>query len=387
MSIMQDDKHFDYIIIGNGLAGLQMALGLSENSFFDSNKIALIDPSDKTTNDKTWSFWEQGEGKWDEIVLKTWDTAHFKSHDLFLSLTLIPYKYKTIRSLEFYAWAKQQLSSKTNFHFILDSVINIEEKNSVKIIGKKATYTTTHAFDSRIPNDYFSKQSKHTLIHQHFKGMVIESEEVCFQAESFTMMDYRYQYKASTSFIYVLPFSGSKALVEFTFFTPYTVEEHIYDERLKSYLENELKIEKYRILEIEVGNIPMTDFPFWKYHTKNITKIGTGGGWVKGSTGYSFKHTEKNVAKIIQNLKVGKTPSANLFQNKFKFYDKIFLKVLKNDNEKGPWIFEQFYSKNPIETMFRFLDEETSLVEDLAIMKSLFSMVFIKAFFKVLFRF
>ena len=131
----------------------------------------------------------------------------------------------------------------------------------------------------------------------------------------------------------------------------------------------------------------MTDFPFWNYHSKNVTKIGTGGGWVKGSTGYSFKHTEKNVSKLIANIKAGKNPSEDLFQKKFKFYDKIFLKVLHDDNEKGVWIFESFYSKNSIRTMFRFLDEETSFSEDLSIMKSLFSMAFIKAFFKVLFKF
>ena len=47
----------------------------------------------------------------------------------------------------------------------------------------------------------------------------------------------------------------------------------------------------------------MTNFPFENYNTQQVTKIGTAGGWVKGSTGYSFKHTEKKVTKIIANLK------------------------------------------------------------------------------------
>jgi lycopene beta-cyclase len=34
--------------------------------------------------------------------------------------------------------------------------------------------------------------------------------------------------------------------------------------------------------------------------------------------------------------------------------------------------------------MFKFLDEESSLIEELKIMKSLFSLAFIKAFFKTL---
>ena len=57
---------------------------------------------------------------------------------------------------------------------------------------------------------------------------------------------------------------------------------------------------------------------------------------------------------------------------------------MNDENEKGEWIFEQFYSKNSIEAMFKFLDEESSLIEELKIMKSLFSLAFIKAFFKTL---
>jgi len=128
----------------------------------------------------------------------------------------------------------------------------------------------------------------------------------------------------------------------------------------------------------------MTNFPFQNFSTKNITKIGTAGGWVKPSTGYSFKHTEKKVAQITTNLKLDKLPSANLFKSKYAFYDKVFLKVLNDENEKGEWIFEQFYAKNSVETMFKFLDEDSSFKEELQIMSSLFSSAFIKAFFKTL---
>ena len=384
---MQNVNHFDYLIIGNGLAGLQLALELSKDPFFANYSVGLIDPSDKTENDKTWSFWEQGEGKFDAIVDKIWHTAKFKSSEVSLNLPLYRYDYKTIRSIDFYTWAKEQLLTTNKFTFITDSVQSIDETDQITVIGTDQNYTANHIFDSRVSKEFVTQQSNYTLIHQHFKGWIIETETACFQPEAFTMMDYRFQYKDSTSFIYVLPFSETKALIEYTFFTPFTVETQVYEEAIKDYIQNHLKIEHYKVVETEVGNIPMTDFPFWNFHTKNVTKIGTGAGWVKGSTGYSFKHTEKNVSKMIENIKAGRQPSHQLFKKKFKFYDKIFLKVLHDENEKGVWIFESFYSKNSIRTMFRFLDEETSFSEDIGIMKSLFSMAFIKAFFKVLFKF
>ncbi len=93
---------------------------------------------------------------------------------------------------------------------------------------------------------------------------------------------------------------------------------------------------------------------------------------------------EKKVASIIFNIKNGLDYSKFLFIKKYKFYDKIFLKVLNDENGKGEWIFEQLYSKNSIRTILKFLDEETSVLEELKIMKSLFSFAFIKAFFKTL---
>ncbi len=382
---MLSNNHFDYIIIGNGLAGLQLALEFSKDSFFDDKQIALIDLSNKNKNDKTWCFWEKGKGNWDHIVFKSWNAAKFYSSKKTLNLDLNPYKYKMIRSLDFYQDAKAWLSKKENIYFISDEVTNVEEKGLVIITTKNNTYTANQVFDSRIEGSFFNEKDNFTRINQHFKGWIIETESDVFNSDKITMMDYRLKDGEQTTFTYVLPFSTKKALVEFTYFTEHIVDDKTYDVYLKQYLSNYLKIEKYKVTEIETGNIPMTNFPFEKYSTNHITKIGTAGGWVKGSTGYSFKHTEKKVSKIIQNLKEQNIPSKGLCNKKYQFYDAIFLNVLKDDNHKGEWIFEQFYSKNSIETMFKFLDEESSFFEELKIMHSLFSISFIKAFFKILF--
>ena len=377
-------SHFDYIIIGNGLAGLQLALSLSSETRFDQKTIALIDPSDKSVNDKTWSFWETKPSKWNALVHKSWKEASIITPNKSTQLNLNPYTYKTIRAIDFYTEAKAQLNQKDNIQFILESVNAVIEKNQVTITTDKNSYTASHVFDSRIPEAFSLKSKDAISIIQHFKGWVIKTETEVFDENKVTMMDYRLKDGNQTTFTYVLPFSKTEALVEFTYFTAHTVEESVYDDYIKSYIKDYLKIDTYSIIETEAGQIPMTNYNFSKFNTEKITKIGTGGGWVKGSTGYSFKHTEKKVAIIIDNLKANRTPSKGLFKSKYKFYDKIFLKVLKDENHKGEWIFESFYAKNSVQTMFRFLDEESTFAEELKIMMSLFSWSFIKAFFKTL---
>jgi lycopene beta-cyclase len=381
---MADSYHFDYIIIGNGLAGLQLALKMASDSFFDDKSIALIDPSDKNVNDKTWSFWETEPSLWNNLTSKTWSLASVLTSKKTIDLELSPYSYKTIRSIEFYEYSKAILNEYKHFKFIKEQVEAVSEKDNIKVKTNLNEYTAFHIFDSRIPENFYNTSQNYISITQHFKGWVIKTKNAHFNPESLIMMDYRLKDGNQTTFTYVLPFSKTEALIEFTYFTSEIVNEATYDSFIKTYIKDYLKIDDYSIVETEMGQIPMTNFPFEKYNTENITKIGTGGGWVKGSSGYSFKHTEKKAAKIIENLKENKLPSKGLFKNKYKFYDKVFLKVLKDNNDKGEWIFQQFYDKNTIQTMFRFLDEESSFLEELKIMWSLFSWSFIKAFFKTL---
>ncbi len=376
-------SNYYYVIVGGGLAGLQLALEFSRDLFFKGKAIAIIDPKLNNPDEKTWCFWEQGAGKWDDIVTKNWDKAKFISSTTNKTLELSPYTYKMIRSVDFYSKVKKDLEATGDFYFIEDEILNIDPVK-MKAEGRERGYSATHFFDSRISSDYL-EDSKSSTIFQHFKGWVIETEKPQFDKSVFTMMDFRLKFKESTSFTYVLPLSENKALVEFTFFTPFLTEEAVYDEYLKNYIANILKIENYRITESEKGVIPMTDYPFHLESIPEITKIGTGGSWVKGSTGYSFKHTEKKVAQIIENIHAGKPPSKDLINKRFNWYDGIFLNVLKENNELGEGIFSKFYTKNTPQEIFKYLDEETVFSEEVKIMISLFHPEFIKSFFRKLF--
>jgi len=376
-------QKFDYIIIGSGLAGLQLAYALSKDSFFQESKIAIIDPSNKENNDKTWCFWEKGTGKWDEIITKSWKQGEFFSTDERLELNLDPYSYKMLRSIDFYNFIRSALKDKPNFYFILDEIKKIDEINTIAT-GQKDKYTATHFFDSRIDTGYLEDKSC-TKVFQHFKGLHIKTKAPAFNKSTFTMMDFRIKFPESTSFTYILPLNDSEALIEYTFFTPFLTQDSIYDTYLKKYIKDILNVEEYEIIGTEKGVIPMTDYKFHKASTSKVTKIGTAGSWVKGSTGYSFKHTEKKVAQLIENIKSGNDPSTGLLNARSRWYDAIFLDVLSRNNELGEQIFKKFYSKNTPQEIFKYLDEETNIAEELNIMFSLYDPEFVRSFFRKLF--
>jgi lycopene beta-cyclase len=62
------------------------------------------------------------------------------------------------------------------------------------------------------------------------------------------------------------------------------------------------------------------------------------------------------------------------------------LNVLTHHPGKGAEIFSKIFKYNSPETIFKFLDNESSLLDDMKIISPLFSIPFLKAGFQELFK-
>jgi lycopene beta-cyclase len=361
------DTHFDIAIIGAGAAGLHLSLAMRSDPFFHQKRILILEKSAKDQNDRTWCFWEKEEGLWDSLLRKSWSHGDFFSEKKMVPLSLAPYRYKMLRAIDFYDFAKQEIAASPIFHWVNEEVQSVVNDTPIRINCSKVNYTAEMVFDSRIPEEFYQRNDNYTRLLQHFKGWVVRTPEDSFDPERFTMMDFRLLWPNSTSFTYVLPISKREALVEFTLFSPELLKSGDYDRQLQRYMAEILKIGEYEIVEQEQGVIPMSNFPFEKYTKGNLIRIGTGGGWVKPSTGYSFKNCERNSRKIVENLKSGRAANEGLVSQKFRFYDAIFLDVLNRKNEMGPQLFEIMYTRYPVQKIFSYLDDQTRLNEDLSI--------------------
>ena len=370
-------KNYDYIFTGSGLAALMTVYKMIQSGDFKDKSILLIDQDTKKTNDRTWCFWQEGTSTWDQSVSKKWDSALFANAHFKRDLDLRPYHYNQVKGLNFYNQVFDLISKQKNIHFLNETVTDINElETHVFVATATENFTASAVFNSIYRKAEVETQTQYPVLQQHFIGWFIKSKEAAFNPNQATFMDFSVAQKGNTRFMYVLPTATTEALLEYTLFSHDLLAKSEYESEIKNYI-SKLGITDYEITEKEKGSIPMTCYPFWKKNSQRVLNIGTAGGWTKASTGYTFKNSDKKSTQLITFLKQETDFRKYHKRSKFWFYDLLLLDILDRKNEKGAAIFSSMFKKGSPALIFKFLDEETSLYEDIKVILKCPKMPFI----------
>jgi lycopene beta-cyclase len=393
---------YDIIFAGSGLAGLTLALELAKRPYFSEKSILLLDRDTKQRNDRTWCFWATEGETLPPVLFKTWNRCMFYGENVAKSLEMGSYRYNMVRGIDFYNWADQQLAQYPNVKRIQTNIDRIDVHAGI-VHTPLGNFSAEWVFNSALtpaqllpsastlyPNPPLSvlqsnaAQSKnYTWLLQHFSGWIIETKDAAFEPQTATLMDFRIDQKGETRFMYVLPFSETEALVEFTVFSAALCQEAEYEAETRKYIHNYLKIKDFDIKEREFGVIPMTDFDFSPNVQGRTIHIGTAGGFVKGSSGYAFKRTQRRLRHFAAAWEKTGAPDPALLRSPYRFrmYDSIMLRVLRDRSLAGKTLFSTLFRKLPASTVFRFLDEDSTFAQDLQLLNTPPAMPFTKAAF------
>jgi lycopene beta-cyclase len=383
-------SNFDYIICGGGMAGLSLAYYLSVSEKLQGKRILIIEPTKKNKNDRTWAFWEKGTTKLEEIVFRKWENVTFVSpENNARQIELDGYAYKLIRGIDFYEFTQKNLLKNQNITLLQDFVVAIAdtEKKAIVTTKNNGIFTADWAFDSTFKLN-LSNSKNHNLL-QHFKGFIIKTEEKTFHPDQPQFMNFGVeQINNECRFMYVLPFSETSALIEYTLFSQELLTENEYDSEINKFIENELNITNFRIEEEEFGVIPMSDVTTNEYPSKRIVRIGTAGGSTNPATGYTFNNTQKRLQALVQQIENSGTPliKTSWWQRRHLLYASILLNVLEKKRYPAAQFFDELYKKNKPSQVFKFLDNETTFFEEIKIMWSTPIFIFIEATIDVLKR-
>lgn len=349
---------------------------------FADKKILLLDKNPKTVNDRTWCFWEKENGFFEETVYRKWDTISFFGEDIALSMPITPYQYKMIRGIDFYNYCFTEIKKHKNIEVVYTEIGKWwREKNNSIIVLDNLQYSL--GWPVVFNSIYEPQRDKHTTIKllQHFKGWMVETDKPVFNISEATMMDFRVHQNFGTTFTYVLPFSNKTALIEYTLFSKKLLLQEQYDSELKNYIKTILQVDNYKIKEEEFGIIPMTNEKF--SFAGKAWNIGAAGGQTKASSGYTFQFIQKQSRDIVECLVNGKSlKDVPETPGRFRFYDNTLLDVLYHNTFPGKGLFTRLFKKNTPQQVLKFLDNESTLSEELKIISSLPVWPFLKAALK-----
>lgn len=364
----------DIILIGAGCSSMQW-LDVYHHKNPDSQHRVLMIDKDANPPERTWCFWSDREHYYDSLVSHRWSRVKFASPQGEVIQDISDFTYQYISGREFFKSAYRRVHADGRIDRVTAEVLNTLEAGGLTQVETDQGIFAAPEVYSSVPDankvSNYKKQQGGTGMWQHFRGWFIDTGEDIFDPETITLMDFRTEQKNGAVFFYVLPFSSRRALVECTVFGPEIWDDEKYDEKLREYTERYIAAE-VNITSSEKGQIPMsmTDFDGLRYD--GTRSIGTAAGIVKPSTGYMFLRSLRAVERMVGGKARPETPP------RFAFYDRLLLGIIRDEPQQISRIMHSLFSRNDFTHVFRFLDEQTSLQEDVKMLSTLPYTPFIK---------
>ena len=351
---LSDKEYKKIAIIGAGLSSCLLADELLDSGFH--GQIDVFEVNKDFYEDRVWSFWyKKQDFKYEHLLAKSWDAQLVMSKSDKHVLDSDFYAYGSIFAVDFFAYIKTKYAENQKIDFKFSSPVD----------------DLTHLFanyDLVFDSSSKSISAKPQQLWQVFYGVKIKTNQPCFDDSKAILMDFNSEHDHAVHFFYVLPFAENEALIESTYFTnTASIEQDVFEKDIKAYLQKH-KIENYQIQYTEQASLPMFGFNLKPSDEKHFL-IGTVGDFAKSSTGYSFMNALKQarfITKNLQNLTKIKARS-----NFHSLLDLIFTQHLLDYPEFAAETFMQFFKANSSDLLIRFLNDDSSLFEDLQVICSL----------------
>jgi lycopene beta-cyclase len=359
---------YDYAFIGMGCANSLILSELDRAGLLSQKRILVYEPEQKKGNDRTFCFW---------LAPNVLQDAGLEP--------LISHSWSKVKCNE---EAPQLLAGKRYYYLRAEALYT---HTSTLLAQHQVTFRKEplvgspsglahFVFDSRPPQFELDLQNE-VQISQSFYGWLVKANTPIFDPEVFTMMDFSIPQNGHTQFLYVLPFDAQQALIEPTRFGEVLISEIEATHVIEKFLEE--RNTQFEILEKEQGCIPMCSGVLQNEELpKNWFRTGAGGGQLKPSTGYSFVRSLTDAQQIVKSLSLNEAKlKRRKSPQRFAYYDRLLLKIIAQKPEKGKVIFTKLFQYNAAAKVLNFLDEKSTLLQEIRLMSTLPILLFLNAAF------
>lgn len=381
------ESTFDVIVAGAGASGLSLVVRLLQNPLHADLRILLVDRALVPYADKTWCFWDSSQLPFPELIHKSWNELQVRALGNTYNASLQKYQYHCIRSKDFSQNLLERVRQSDQVTMLEADISGFGgDEQTGEIYTSAGTFRARWVFQSALRPPGFESMRMDLSLKQHFRGWIIQTPTPVFDAQKATFMDFDVPQKNGVTFMYVLPFSSTEALVEYTLFSAELLDDQAYNEGLQDYLADRLGLapNDYTITYVEDGVIPMEDRRYPVKWAPRVWNTGSVGGLTKPSTGYTFIRIQRQNRVINDALAQGIDPVLRAGSPyRFRVYDIMLLYQLLNHPDTSVRIFHELFRRNRMDALLHFLGEQTHPGQEARIFASLPWMPFFQSIFKM----
>jgi lycopene beta-cyclase len=369
------------VIVGAGLAGLSLGCALLDAGV--KREIVLIDRRREWTRDRTWCTWQVARPtRFIELADHRWPSWRIATPRQEAVMHCPEHPYVHLRADVVYQHALERLDRASHVTLLTDErVERVEPGAPPCVITTRRRLQAGEVFDGRGAGGMapIGPPAGHVTLHQRFLGWEVETDAPVFDPGTVTLMDFRGSTPGDLRFLYVLPFSPHRALVEDTSFGVVTVTS---DERRRA-LEHDL-VERFgasqwQIHHEERGKVPMSTRPFSLHPDLHIHAIGTAGGAVRPSSGYAFSRIQAHSSAIAAAVAEGRPLPARIGSHRRSGLDAIFLHALADRPERFGELFVRLARRARPGAFARFMADASTPVDEAQIVAGLLDRRFLLA--------
>ena len=377
---------FDLVILGGGCAGLSLSMALEAHGD-RALRTLVIESRTEYVNDRTWCFWSDSSTIVPYQIQHRWQTMRVSHGGQSVSLDCGSTPYHMLAGECFYAAGLASVDRQANITLRRGTSVISEPSYSEglwTICTGAGNITARAVVDTRPP---LSTSRSGSTLWQSFCGVEIECEEVVFDPSSLDLMNFLAPDPRHVPFLYVLPATPTKALIELTVFGAKPLGRHELSAQLEAEVVKLVGNSPYKTLRSEHGILPMGLNEMPQALNNSYVRVGVMAGSARPSTGYAFQRIQLWARECASSLANHGHPIHHKPDPlPLRVMDRIFLEVLRAEPIRGGTIFFSLFGGADPARVIRFLSGRGSLFDCLAVIAAMPFAHFLHAAFAMMWR-
>jgi lycopene beta-cyclase len=370
-----------HLVLGAGCAGLSLALALVRAGVRE--EIVIVDRRTGFGRDRTWCFWDVRPTPFSHLASARWPAWSVVTGRGTVTARSARHLYLYLDSRDVYAHALAALDAAPNVKLALGtSVTSIAaQRDGVTVQTSAGELRADRAYDALAAGSprLRGRPAGAVELRQTFVGQVVETARPAFDPGRATLMDFRVAQDDGLRFMYVLPFSPTRALVEDTSFAARPVPAARRRAGIAAWLGEHAGVEDYGVEHEEAGTVPMTTHPFAAGAGPRLRAVGIAGGAARPSSGYAFVRIQAQCAAVAAAVAADRPAPAGLGPWRRRGLDVFFLRALARDPGAFPGHFARLAARVPGDVFARFMTDASSPADDARVVAALAGRRFVAA--------